>query len=97
MQRGALFKMALDIFDGDGSVVNKNADGKREAAKRHDVDGLMQKAEHDHRRQDGERDGDGDDEGTAPASEEEKNHQAGERGSNHSFADNAVDGALHKD
>ena len=28
-QFGALFKMALDIFDGDGGIVDKDADGER--------------------------------------------------------------------
>ena len=40
MQVVALFEMALDVFDRDGGVVDQDADGQREAAERHDVDGL---------------------------------------------------------
>ena len=36
----AFFEIALDVFDGDGGVVDEDADGEREAAERHDVDRL---------------------------------------------------------
>ena len=34
------FEIALDVFDFDGGVVDQDADGERESAERHDVDGL---------------------------------------------------------
>ena len=93
----ALFEVALDVFDGDGGVVDEDADGEREAAEGHDVDGLADEAEHDDRGENRERNGDGDDDGGAPAAEEEQDHQAGERGGDDGFADDAVDGAADED
>ena len=74
----ALFEVALDVFDGDGGVVDEDADGEGETAEGHDVDGLAEQAEHDDGGEDGERDGDGDDDRAAPAAEEQQDHQAGE-------------------
>ncbi len=54
-------------------------------------------AEDDDGGEDGERDGDGDDEGRAPGAEEEKDHQAGERGGDDAFANDAVDGGADED
>ena len=48
-------------------------------------------------REDGERDGDGDDERAAPAAEEEQDHQAGERGGDDGLADDAVDRGADED
>jgi hypothetical protein len=87
----ALFEVALDVLDGDGGVVDQDADGEREAAEGHDVDGLAEQAEDDDRGEDGERDGDGDDERGAPAEpEEEQDHEAGERGGDDGFANDAL-------
>ena len=36
----ALFEMIINVLDGHRPVVDQNADGKSEAAERHDVDGL---------------------------------------------------------
>ena len=36
------FEIALDVLDGDGGVVHQDADGQRQAAERHDVDGLAE-------------------------------------------------------
>ena len=58
----AFFEVALDVLDGDGGVVHQDADGEREAAEGHDVDGLADEAEDDDGAEDRERDGDGDDE-----------------------------------
>ena len=52
--------------------------------------------EHRHRRQDGERDRDGDDQGRAPAAEEQQDHHPGQRGRDRAFADHARDGAGHE-
>ncbi len=92
-----LFEVALDVFDGDCGVVDEDADGERQTAEGHDVDGLAKQAEDDDRGQDRQRDGDGDDDGAAPASEEEQDHEAGEHGGDDGFADDAIDGAAHKD
>ena len=62
----AFFEIALDVFDGDGGVVDQDADGEREATEGHDVDGFAHEAEDDDGGEDGERDGDGDDQGGTP-------------------------------
>ena len=38
-----IFQIALDILDGDRGIVHQDADGEREAAQRHDVDGSCKK------------------------------------------------------
>ena len=48
--------VAVNVFDFDGGVVDQNADGQRQAAERHDVDGLAQQAEDNERGENGERD-----------------------------------------
>ena len=60
------FEIALNVLDGDGCVVNEDADGEREATERHDVDGLADEAEDDDRGENRERNGDGDDQCRAP-------------------------------
>ena len=39
------FKIAIDVFDLDGGVVDQDADGERQAAEGHDVDGLAERRE----------------------------------------------------
>ena len=39
------FQVAVDVFDFDGGVVDQDADGQREAAEGHDVDGLAERGE----------------------------------------------------
>ena len=68
--RFALFQMVVDVFDGDGSIIDQNADGKRQSAQRHDVDGLAQPKQRGQREQDGERNLDEDNDGRAPTPEE---------------------------
>ena len=67
-ERLLLGHVAVGVFDFDGGVVDEDADGEREAAEGHDVDGLAEGGEDDERGGDGERDGGADDEGGAPAS-----------------------------
>ena len=67
--RLAQVQIAVDVLDLHGGVVHEDADGEGEAAERHDVDGLAQQAERDDRRQDRERNGDGDDDRAPPAPE----------------------------
>ena len=40
----ALLQVALDVFDFHRGVVHQDAHGQRQAAQRHDVDGLAQRA-----------------------------------------------------
>ena len=41
----ALRQVAVDVFDCDGGVVHQDADGERQAAEGHEVDGFVQGAE----------------------------------------------------
>jgi hypothetical protein len=65
----ALRRVPMDVLDRDRGVVHKNADGQREPAQRHAVDRLPQCAQHDDRRENGERDRHRHDERAAPAAE----------------------------
>ena len=38
----ALFQMIVDVLDRNGPVVDQNADGEREAAQGHDIDGFAE-------------------------------------------------------
>mgnify|MGYP003694074795 CR=1 FL=1 len=49
LERLALLEVPVDVLDRDGGVVHEDADGEREAAERHDVDRLAERAEHDDR------------------------------------------------
>ena len=89
--------VAVDIFDFDGGVVHQNSDRQRQAAERHDVDGLAQRAQHADRSENRQRNGDGDDQRAAPASEEQQNHRRGEAGGDDRFANHAVHGGAHED
>ena len=40
-----LLQVPVDVLDGDGRVVDEDADGERQAAQRHDVERLGQDAE----------------------------------------------------
>jgi hypothetical protein len=86
----AFFQVALDILDRDRGVVHQNADRQRQAAQRHDVDGLAQRAEQSGWSQDRQRNGDRDDQRAAPASQEQQNHEAGEARGDDRFADHAA-------
>ena len=97
LQLLAGFEVAVDVLDGDGGVVDKNADGQRKAAQSHDVDGLVQHGEHAERTEDGERNGDRDDDGGAPTAQEDQDHDGSEAGGDDGLADHAVDGAADKD
>jgi hypothetical protein len=47
----AVFEVAADVLDGDGGVVDQDADGQGEAAEGHDVDGLAERAQNQQRRE----------------------------------------------
>ena len=85
----ALLEMPVDVLDGDGGVVDQDADGERQTAERHDVDGLAQQRKAGQRRQDRERDRERDDQGRAPAAKEQQDHHPGQRCRDHAFLDDA--------
>src|SRR5712664_1389981 len=93
----AALTMALDVLDGDGGVVHQDAHREGEAAQGHDVDRLAEHAERDHRAEDRERDGHRDDDGAAPAPQEDQDHHRGEAGRDHRLADHPAHRGLHED
>ena len=82
----------MDVLDLDGGLVHQDADGERQAAERHDVDGLAGGPEQDHGAQQGERDVQHHDQGAAPVAQEDQHHQAGERRAEQAFRHQAADG-----
>ena len=92
----ALRQISLDIFDGHRGVIHQDADGERQAAERHQIDGFVQRAQHRDGDQNRKRDRDGDDHRAAPAAQEQQNHQRGQAGGNHSFADHSLNGGAHE-
>ncbi len=59
----ALLEVVVDVLDGDGGVVDQNAHRQGQASQGHDVDGLPQRGQAADRCQDGQRYGNGDDQG----------------------------------
>ena len=96
VQRLALLQVPRNIFNGHRRVVHQDADGQSQAAQRHQVDGFMQKAEDNHRAQDGQRNRNADDHGAAPASQEHQDHQRGEDGGDAGFPDHTADGGANE-
>ncbi len=93
----SLFEISFDVFDGYSGVVHQNTHGKSQSAQRHDIDRLSKKAEDDHRSEDRQWNGNGDNQCAAPASEEKQDHQRSEAGGNHCLSNYTADGRFHKD
>ena len=93
----ALFEMIVDVLDRDRAVVDQDADGERQTAQRHDVDGLAEPGQRGQREQDGERDFDEDDDRRAPAAEKQQDHHADERRGQRGLADDAEHRGLDED
>jgi len=85
-------QVAIDVLDGDGGIVHQNADRERKPSERHQIDRLSERIEQDDRRNDRQRDGDGDDQCAAPGTEEKQNHQRREASGNDRFNHDATDG-----
>ena len=92
----ALRQIAVDVFDFHRGVVHQDPDGQRQAAKRHDVDGFAQRAEHADGNENGKRNGNGDDQRAAPVSKEKQNHQRSEAGGDQRFTDHALHRRAHE-
>ena len=97
VQRGPSLQMVRDVFDGDGGVVHENAHREREPAERHDVDRLTERRQRNQRREHRERNGDGDDERGAPASQKQQDHGGGQARGDERFAHHAGNGRFHED
>ena len=86
----------MNIFNRHGGVIHENADGQREAAEGHEVDGFAEGAQGGDGTEHRERNGKGNDERAAPGTEEQQNHQGGEGGGNDALAQDTADGGAHK-
>ncbi len=89
-----LFEVIVDVLDGHGPVVDQNADGERQPAERHHVDGLAKPRQRGKREKYRQRNLDENDDGRAPAAEEYQNHHADEQGRQRRLANDAEYGRL---
>ena len=90
------FEMRVDVLDHDRGVVHQDADRERQAVEGHDVDVLSHGRQAYDRGQDGERDGGGDDQGRAPASDEDQHRQTGEDGRRRHLLHHVLDGRAYE-
>ena len=74
-----LLELPVDVLDRHRGVVDQDADGERQAAKRHDVDIFAGRGQQSDRGQDGQGNRDDDDDGRTPAAEKNQDQQAGQR------------------
>ncbi len=84
--------LAVNVFDFNRRIVHENADGQRQTAERHEVDGLAQGAEQGKGGEHRKRNREGDDEGAPPGAEKEQNHHRRQRRSDHALLYHAVHG-----
>ena len=85
----ALLQVVVDVFDRHRSVVDQDADGERQTAERHDVDGLAEGRQRDQREQDGKRDFREDDDRRTPAAQKQQDHDADQCRGQHRLANDA--------
>ena len=86
----------MNVFDGDGRFVDQHADGKGQAAQRHDVDRVVGQPQPQQRGQEGHRDVEDHHDHTAPVVQEEKDHETRQRGADQPFDAHAADGLDHR-
>ncbi len=68
--------MHVDVFHQDRAFIDQHAHGKCQAAQRHDVDRLSGEPQQHDRRQQCKWNGNHHDQGTAPVTQKEQDHQA---------------------
>ena len=73
-QRVRRMHMALDVLDDHRAVVDEDADGQREAAERHRVQGLAADVHHQHGGDDRQRNGRENDQRQPPVAEKQQDH-----------------------
>ncbi len=84
-----LGEQAVRVLDRHRGIVDQDADGERQAAQGQGVDGLAQEVERHQRRQDRQRNGDHHDQGRSPRTQEQQDHEGGERGGDRALAQHA--------
>src|SRR6185437_15378624 len=89
-----LFEVIVDVLNGDGPVVDQNADGERQSAERHHIDGLAKPRQRRKREKYRQGNLDKNDDGRAPPAEEYQNHHPDEQGRQRRLANDAEYGRL---
>ncbi len=89
-------QVAVNVLDRDRRVVHQNSHRERQPAKRHHVDRVTEKVQHNERGEDRKRNRDANDQRAAPAPEEHQDHQAGEQHRHQRLPNHAVDGGFHE-
>ena len=92
----ALLQVAVDVLDRHRRIIDQDADRQRQAAQRHDVDGLAERRQAGDRGQDRQRDRERDDQRAAPAAQEQQDHQPGQGRGDDRLAHHAADGRAHE-
>ena len=88
--------MTIDILNCDGGVIHQDTDGQRQSSQGHDVEALPQGAQDNDRAENRKRNGDSDNQGIAPVSQEQENHEPGEAGGDQGFAQHTVNGSAYE-
>ncbi len=81
----------MNVFELNRGVIDQNADGEREAAQGHDVEGVAEQTQDRQRSQNRQRNRNHDDERAAPAAEKEQNHCGREQRGDDTFLHHAAD------
>ena len=87
----------MNVLDRDRRIVDQDADSQRQTTKSHDVDGLSQCAEKNDRSQNGKGNRNSDNQGAAPASKKQKDHDGCKAGRDECLPQNSGNGASDKD
>ena len=82
-------EMAVDVFNRHGGVVDQYADGERQAAQGHHIDGFANRRQRRQRGQNRQRNRNGDDDRRPPTAQEQQDHQAGQRRGDEPFTNDA--------
>ena len=90
VQRLVESDVPLDVLDHHRGVVDQNAHRERETAERHGVERLAGDIEHQHGRNDRQRNGGQDDQRQPPVAKEQQNHQRGQTRRHQAAHDHAV-------
>ena len=88
-KRHAFRQQAVDVFNLHRGVVHQDPHRQSQATERHDVDGFAERAHHQQRRENGQRNGNGHDQRAAPAPEEQQNQRRRQAGGDNRFAQDA--------
>jgi len=90
-------EMAVDVFKFDDGIIDQPADAEGKSSKGEDVEGLGGKVQKDKRRDDGQRNGDGDDAGGTQRQKKKQNDQDGQTAALQGLVFEGFDGIANVD